>query len=188
MIHKSRILYADDDNESVWLLLKLRLPPLLIGLFLGVLISFVMSRFEAVLTRNVRVAFFLPFIVYMAAAIGTQTEAIYARDLKTGKAKFMDYLTKESAIGVIVGLLCGVISGAIAWIWLNNHPLALSVGISMFVTVATAPLVALLTTEAMQEIREDPAAGAGPIATVIQDLLSILIYGLVSSVIILSSF
>lgn len=66
--------YADDDYESIGTLMKLRAPALVIGLFLGIGISFITSRFEEVLSHNLRVAFFLPFVVYIADAIGTQTE------------------------------------------------------------------------------------------------------------------
>ena len=40
-----------------------------------------MAQFEDILTRNISIAFFLPGIVYLADAIGTQTEAIAVRGL-----------------------------------------------------------------------------------------------------------
>ena len=88
MNHQKPIEYADDDYESVRILFKLRAQALGVGLLLAVGISLITSRFEGVLTQHVQVAYFLPFVVYLAAAVGTQTEAIYARDLKTGKARF----------------------------------------------------------------------------------------------------
>ncbi len=57
------------------------------------------------------------------------------------------------------------------------------VSTAMFFTVTIAPLVALLVTEVLQLEHKDPAVGSGPIATVIQDTLSVLIYGLVASAI-----
>ena len=60
-----------------------------------------------------------------------------------------------------------------------------SVSIATFIAIATAPIVALLVTQAFQSIKEDPAAGSGPISTVIQDMISVLIYGIVCSIIIL---
>ena len=185
MKHKKPILYANDDTESVSLLLKIRLPSLIIGLGMGIIISFLTSRFEQVLLQNVRVAFFLPFIVFMADATGTQTQSIYSRNLKTGKVKFYRYLIKETFIGLVLGIAFGVISGLVVKWWFADNLLALSVGLSMFIAVAVAPLVALLTTQTMQSLREDPAAGAGPITTVIQDMLSVLIYGMVCSIIFL---
>lgn len=177
--------YADDDYESVGTLFKLRAPALIIGLFLGIGISFITSGFEKVLSKNIQVAFFLPFVVYIADAIGTQTEAIYSRDLKNGKAKFKKYLRKETALGIIFGFIFAIFSGLITFFWLGNHKLSLSVSLSSFIAIATAPLVALLVAHTFQSAHKDPAAGTGPVATVIQDMLSVVIYGVVASLIIL---
>lgn len=185
MNNRKPTLYADDDYESIGTLLKVRTPSLFIGLMLGFGISFATSRFEEVLTQNIQVAFFLPFIVYIAAAIGTQTEAIYSRDLKSGRAKFRNYLRKELLLGIIFGLLIGAIAGIIARLWLKNDLLAVSVAASTFLAIAIAPFVALIVTHIFQSLHEDPAAGSGPIATVIQDMMSIVIYGMVSSMILL---
>lgn len=186
MNQKKRIIYADDDYESVWTLLKLREPSLVIGLFLGIVLAFFTSRFEEVLARNVQIAFFIPFVTYIAASVGTQTQSIYARDLKSGKTKFSNYLKKESALGIIFGLLFGTFAGVVIFLWLGNDMLAISVAIATFLAVALAPFVALLITEAFQLLGKDPAAGAGPIATVIQDIISVLIYSAVSSMLILT--
>jgi len=182
---KKATLYADDDYESVGTLLRLRAPSLFIGLLLGVGISIVTSRFEEVLSQNIQVAFFLPFIVYVADAIGTQTEAIYSRDLKSGKAKFSNYLRKEFFLGIIFGIVFGIFSGAIILFWLKNTLLAVSVASATCLTIAVAPIVALLVTYIFQSLHDDPAANSGPITTVIQDMTSVLIYGVVSSIIIL---
>jgi len=185
MSNHKKLIYADDDCESVGTLMKLRAPALVLGLILGIGISFVTSSFEEVLSRNIHVAFFLPFIVYIADAIGTQTEAIYSRDLRTGKAKFGTYLRKELALGMIFGLIFGICSGAICFLWLHENRLALSVSIASFLAIATAPMIALLVAHTFQSAHKDPAAGTGPVATVIQDMLSVVIYGIVASIIIL---
>lgn len=184
-MNKKPILYADDDYESVPTLLKLRIPTLAIGLILGIGISFVASGFEEVLLQNVQVAFFLPFVVYIADAAGTQTEAIYARALKIGKVKFAKFFWKESVLGIIFGVIFGAVSGIITLLWLKNSLLAVSVSLATLIAIATAPLVALLVTHIFQTIRRDPAAGSGPITTVIQDMISVVIYGVVCSLIIL---
>lgn len=177
--------YADDDYESVGTLFKLRAPALILGLLLGIGISFVTSNFEEVLSKNIQLAFFLPFVVYVADAIGTQTEAIYSRDLKTGKARFSNYLRKEFALGIIFGFIFGCVSGLVTLLWLRNHLLSLTVSLASFFAIATAPIVALLVAHAFQSANKDPAAGTGPIATVIQDVLSVVIFGLVANMIIL---
>lgn len=186
MPHLKKILYADDDKFSVAKLLWLRMPPLVVGLILGIILSFLTSRFEQVLAKNIQVAFFIPFIVYMADAVGTQTQTIAVRDLSRRGSKFSNYLIKETFLGMILGGIFGVIAGGIVLFWFRDQPLAWSVGLSMMAAVGVAPLVALLVTEVLELERQDPAVGAGPIATVIQDTVSVVIYGLISSAIILS--
>ena len=90
-----KIQYANDNTESVKRLARMRIPALAIGLTLGIFLSFTTSRFEELLSTNIKIAFFIPFIVYMADAVGAQTQNIYTRDLKTGKANFKKYLAKK---------------------------------------------------------------------------------------------
>lgn len=181
--HRNQITYADDDNVTILNLIKMRFPPLVLGLLLGIILSITASRFEEVLRFDIRVAFFIPFIVYMADAVGTQTQTIYSRDLKTGEAKFKKYFYKESILGLILGLLSGGLSAVVTILWFNSIKLTLAVAIAMFGSIALAPLVALIVTEILQLEHKDPAVGAGPIATVIQDTLSVLIYGIIASAI-----
>lgn len=180
-----KVFYVDDDYESIATIFKLRAPSLIIGLLLGVAISFIVSNFEKVLAANVHVAFFIPFIVYIAAAVGSQTQAIYARDLKSGRAKFSTYLHKEFLLGLLFGLLFGLFAGFIVLWWLQDILLSVSIALSAFIAVSTAPLVAVLITHSFQSAQKDPAASSSPIVTVIQDMISVIIYGIVTSLIIL---
>lgn len=182
---KRRMRYADDDTESVRYLFGLRVPSLGLGLLLGLVLSFATSRFEEVLTANIHVAFFIPFVVYIAAAVGTQTQSIYARDLRSGKANFHRYLIKEGALGLLLGLVFGAFTLPIVFLWFQSMELAMAVSGAVFCTIATAPIISLLVTEAFQLEHSDPAVGAGPIATVIQDTASVIIYGVIASAIIL---
>lgn len=185
MNQEKPIVYADDDTESTRMLLRLRIPVLVIGLGLGTVISFFVSQFEEVIKHDVRVAFFLPFIVYISDALGTQTQAIYASDLKTGHTRFHNYLVKESFIGLWIGAGFGLISGlGVSW-WMESYELGLSVGISMFFALFFAPVIGLFITQTSQYLREDPSVESGPIGTVIQDMVSVVIYGTVCSIIIL---
>lgn len=184
-MNKDTIEYVDDDHESVKTLLRLRIPSLILGLVLGVALSFVTSRFEEVLAKNISVAFFIPFVVYIADAVGAQTQSIYSRDLKSGKARFKKYLFKESILGVTFGAIFGSVIFPVILLWFHSLDLALTVALSAFCAISTAPIIALLITEIFELEHKDPAASSGPIATVIQDTASILIYGLIASAILL---
>lgn len=180
-----KIQYADDDTTTVNNLIRMRIPALLIGLVLGILLSFITSRFEELLSENIQIAFFIPFIVYMADAVGTQTQNIYTRDLKTGKPNFKKYLIKETILGFFLAVISGLIVAIITLVWFNSPELTLAVSLGVFAAIILAPLVALITTEILQLENTDPAVSAGPIATVLQDTLSIVIYGFIASAILL---
>jgi len=186
MEDSQKIEYADDNYEPVKTLFKLRAPSLFLGLVLGFGISFITSHFEEVLYSNIEIAFFLPFVVYIADSIGTQTEAIYSRNLKTGKAKFSRYLRKELTLGIVFGVLFGLISGLVSFLWFNDSKLTLSVTLGTFFAILFAPIIAIIVTHIFQLLHKDPAAGSGPITTVIQDMTSVLIYGVICSLILLS--
>lgn len=180
-----KIIYAEDDTEPIRLLLRLRIPSLIFGLFLGLLLSFITSKFETVLSQNVSLAFFIPFIVYLADAVGTQTQTIYVRDLKTGRANFKVYLFKELVLGIILGLLFSIMTALIVMLWFKSYELTLVIFLSVFGAVISAPIVAMIVSEILQLEREDPAVWAGPVATVIQDTVSVLIFGLIACAILL---
>ena len=174
---------VDDAKESISLLIKERLPWLLLGLIGGIIVSFIISRFEAVLSENITLAFFLPFIVYMSDAVGTQTENVYVRSLAHGDVQFHIYLIKECVQGILLGGIFGGIIASIALVWLHNTDTALIVGLSMFYTMAISPIMALLVPELLFKKHRDPALGAGPFTTIIQNLISVLIYFSIASLI-----
>lgn len=182
---EERVSYADDDTLTVGRLFRMRFPVLLVGFVLGLGLSFLLSRFEAVLSTNVELIFFIPFIVYMAAAIGGQTQSIYIRDLRTGKANFKKYFLKETLLGFVFALFASVIIGVITLFWLGSASVAWAVSLGMFGAVLVAPLVGLLVVEIFTLEHVDPAVDAGPIATVIQDALSVVIFGLIASAVLL---
>ena len=88
-----------------------------------------------------------------------------------------------------MGIILGVVTSAIVFvsiiIMFDSTKLASAVSLGILAAVITAPLIALLVTEFLELEHTDPAVGAGPISTVIQDAVSVLIYGLIATSIIL---
>lgn len=174
----------DDIKEPVGHLLQHRLPWLVLGLAGGIITSIIVSRYEQILSADVRLAFFIPIIVYMSGAVGSQTETIFVRHLKqTGKG-FFRYLAKETLLGLSLGLIFGLITGGFAAYWLGSPALGLTVGIAMLINLCLAPVLSTVIPEILYKEHNDPALGAGPLATIIQDLISLLIYFLIASLII----
>jgi magnesium transporter len=157
-----------------------RLPWLLVGLLGSVAATAVVARFEAVLEARVAVAFFIPGIVYLADAIGTQTEAIVVRSLSIGSYSLRRLVWGEARAGVLIGLLLGAPVLAAVLLAFRDLRLAIVVATSVFASGALATTVGVGLPWALKRAGRDPAFGSGPIATVVQDVLSIAIYFLVA--------
>lgn len=174
----------DDNKETVRLMVRHRLPWLAIGLTGGIIATLISSQFEDLLAANIQLSFFIPVIVYMADAVGTQTESVLVRNLGRTKVHFTVYLLKEFMLGTFLGAGFGFVTGLFAYFWFNSFSTAMTVGYAMFFTMSIAPVMALIIPEILWKRHADPAIGSGPFATVIQDLLSLIIYFTVATMII----
>jgi len=153
-----------------------RLPWLLVGLAGSTLAAALMASFEASLQANVAIAFFVPGIVYLADAIGTQSEAIAVRGLSLSHAPVQRLLLGELRTGILLGLVLGGLGALGVWLWLGEPRLASAVGIALAAASAVATTIGFVFPWLFASLGRDPAFGSGPLATVIQDVLSIAIY------------
>ena len=185
--HLKKLIYTDERTAEVGLLVRLRLPWLIVGLLVGTLITLLISNYEHVLAEQVQLAFFIPVIVYLSGAVSTQTETIYVRNLSLGKAPFGVYLFKEFILGIIIGTITGALLGLFAYFWLDSTAIGLTVGLATAVSLVSATSIAVLVPTVLSKLgKSDPALGAGPFTTVLQDFISLLIYFSVASAIILN--
>lgn len=175
----------DDTKEKVSLLIEHRLPWLLVGLLGGIGLTLVSSGFEEVLTKNIGLAYFIPVIVYMADAVGTQTQTVYVRNLTKKHTHFSVYLFKEILLGIFLGILFGVLIGVFTFFVFKSWEITFAVSLSMAATMAIAPIVALIVPTLLKKEHTDPAVGSGPFTTVLQDFLSLFIYFLIATAILL---
>jgi magnesium transporter len=163
------------SEEPVRLRVWHRLPWLLLGLGGALLAAVIVGRFEEQLAENVLLALFIPGVVYMADAVGTQTEALVIRGLSVGVG-VGGVARRELLTGAIVGiLLSGAFLGVGLLTW-GDADVMVAVALALLGACSVATVVALALPLMFQRLGVDPAFGSGPLATVIQDLLSILIY------------
>jgi magnesium transporter len=152
-----------------------RLPWLLLGLLGSAGAAVLVQGFEADLASDVRLAFFIPGLVYMADAVGTQTEALVIRGLSVG-VRIRRVFRLEATTGLLVGVVIAVIAFPAVWLMLGSQQIALVVSLSLVAACAVATVVAMSLPWLMSRLGRDPAFGSGPLATVVQDLLSLAIY------------
>lgn len=185
-ITKSRKYFIEDVTKGrIDHLIEHRIPWLMLGLLGGILSTVMISRYEEVLASDIRIAFFITIIVYISDAVGSQTETLYIRALAKGQIiNFKRYILRESIIGFGLGLLSGLIMSTFAYFWLGSFHIGLTIGLTMLVNLTIAPVLAIAIPSLLYRGHADPALGAGPIATILQDMISLVIYFLVASLII----
>ncbi|HEX6246413.1 MAG TPA: magnesium transporter [Nocardioidaceae bacterium] len=162
-------------EEALTLRLWHRLPWLLLGLLGSAASAYLVGGFEAEISEDVRLAFFVPGVVYMADAVGTQTEALMIRGLSVG-ASMRRALRLEAFTGLLMGVLLASLTFPVIWLVMGSVELAAAVSIALFAACGVATLVAMALPWLMHRAGHDPAFGSGPLSTVVQDLLSLLIY------------
>lgn len=153
-----------------------RLPWLLFGLAGSLGTALIMASFEASLEARIAVAYFIPAIVYLADAVGTQSEAIAIRSLSLSRISLRHMLAGEMRTGLLIGLTLALLALGPIWWWFDDGRLALAVAIALLAATACATTIGFTLPWILARSGRDPAFGSGPIATIAQDLLSLLIY------------
>jgi magnesium transporter len=155
---------------------RYRLPWLLIGLVGSMLAASLVAQFEAILQAQIAVAFFIPAIVYLADAVGTQSEAVAVRGLSLTDAGIGRLLAGEITAGVLMGGTLAVVAAAFTVVVFDDVELAVAVAVSLLCACAIATGLGLCLPWGFARVGWDPALASGPVGTIIQDVLSLLIY------------
>lgn len=153
-----------------------RLPWLLVGLALSTAGTATMAGFEATLQKQIAVAYFIPALVYLTDAIGTQTEAIAVRGLAVATRPFSELLLAEFTTGSMLGGALGTVATLAIWAIFGDCRLAAGVGLTLLVAGAVASSIGLGLPWVLGRFGVDPALGSGPVATIVQDVLTLLVY------------
>jgi magnesium transporter len=168
------------SEERVGRRLVHRLPWLALGLLGAMLSTWLVGNAEEQLTRTVQLAFFLPAIVYMADAVGTQTETLAVRGLSVG-VPLRRFMIKELMAGSLIGLAIAALFLPFSLLLFDDAAVAAAVSLSLLCSCAVASGVAMVLPWGLSRAGKDPAFGSGPLATVVQDLLSLVIYLAIAS-------
>lgn len=161
-----------------------RLPWLLVGLAGSAVATFVVARFEDALAAKPAIAFFVPGLVYLADAIGTQSEAIAVRGLSLSRAGLPRLAAGELRTGLLIGLVLALLAFPLVWAVFGEARLAAAVAAALGAASMVASVLGLALPWLLSRFGVDPAYGSGPLATIVQDVLSLLIYfGFVSAVV-----
>lgn len=173
----------ESPKEAVTRRLWHRLPWLGLGLLGAMASAVVVGAFEDEIKEQVLLAFFLPAVVYMADAVGTQTETVVIRGMALG-VSVQRVFARELVTGLVIGMLLGSAFFVFSLAVWHDSQVAAAVAISLAISCSIASLVAMALPYGLAWLGRDPAFGSGPLATVVQDLLSIVAYFVVATLLV----
>jgi len=170
------------SRSSLFTLVWARLPWLVVGLLGGLVAALIVERFESVLEQYIVLAFFLPLVVYMSDAVASQTLTILIRAMAVDpQMSIKRYVWREVLAGFLIAASLSLLMGLIGWLWFSDPVIAWVLAVSLFLAILVATWVALTITLILAKWYKDPAPGSGPFSTIVVDIVTILIYFLVSS-------
>lgn len=154
-----------------------RLPWMLVGLVGGIAVASIVSYFEPVLSAHLILASFIPLAVYITGAVSAQLQLNYIRDLAFYPTlPFKRYLTRQS---LVIVCLAAIITTTLLIVTLLFKHLGLT-GLVIAGSIGLACLSAIITgifvPATLAKFIKDPANATTPIATIISDAATILIF------------
>ncbi|MCK5837548.1 MAG: magnesium transporter, partial [Desulfobacula sp.] len=171
------------ETQTVFRGTRIRLPWLFASFLGGVAAFFIIGGFEENLVKFTSLAAFIPVIMGMGGNIGTQSSTIVVRGIATGRINVQDFfkvVSKELAVGTILGIIYGVFIGVVARVSFAAEPfalpLALSVGLATISSMSIAALVGSMVPLVFERHNIDPAVATGPFVTTSIDIVSVYCY------------
>lgn len=174
--------------ESPLSIVKLRLPWLMVTMFAGILVSFVVQEIVA-FEKAALLAAFVPVILAMGGNTGMQASAVTIRKIALGEIEFKSLFSiflRELLVGAIMGIVCGCLISLGVWfnltffadkeITVSVYRLMLVVSFSMFTAMSFAALSGTVMPILLNRFKIDPAVASGPFITTGNDLSASLIY------------
>lgn len=173
-------------TQSPFKIVKLRIPWLMAAFVGGVGAAGVVDAYEETLSKVIQLSAFLPIVMGMAGNVGTQAATIAVRSLATGAiqvSNFYALVFKEINVGVLLGSFIGVCLATAAYFMFHQPTLSLTVGVSIMMNIVIAALIASSLPLAFQRLGADPALASGPFVLTSIDVLGVINYMVMASLI-----
>jgi magnesium transporter len=170
---------AEVRDASPWRVFRYRFPWLLATITSGTICAMLAGAFELTLARSLVIAFFLTMVLGLNESVSTQSMSVTIQALRSARVTlrwFMNALKRELATAILLGLACGMLVGAIVWIWRNDLQGAFVIGGSIALSLVTACLFGLGVPSLLHWLRLDPKIAAGPVTLALADFFALVFY------------
>jgi magnesium transporter len=168
-----------EEDESIWLSAKSRLPWLLIGMTGGLLGAKFAGLFEWQIRLVPAMAFFIPLITATGGNVGIQSSTVMVQSLGNKTVNSLSFYQKLGKTILIALVNATVICLAVlALTFLLGDPirLALTVSVAIFSVVMLASILGTVTPYFLDKAGVNPALASGPFITTANDLLGLAVY------------
>ena len=165
-------------DASLRLLYRKRIGWLVILVVVNILSGTAITFFEASIEAVVALVFFLPMVIASGGNAGAQASTLMVRALATGDIQTRDWF-RLSVKEVLVSAALGVAMAASIWLagnWLGTLEVANAIAIAMFLVVVFGSLFGMTLPFLLTRLRLDPATASAPLITSVVDVIGIVIY------------
>jgi magnesium transporter len=161
-------------TDSVMAIAPPRFWWLFVNLGTAILASAVISMFGATIEKMVALAVLMPIVASMGGNAGTQTMTVAVRALATREltaGNVVRVVFRETAVGLLNGLVFAILMGAIAYFWFGSGRLGLVIGAAMIVNLLAAALAGIFIPLALNRWKFDPAVSSTVFVTTVTDVV-----------------
>lgn len=186
--HTGTVIFEDPLTSlrtgSALLHFKKRIPWLIMGLAGGIGAALVIEAFESTLEQLLILATFIPLVVYMADAVGSQSQTIFIRSLALPDTlSIRGYILRELKVTALIAVVLSSIMFVVLSLWFSSFLIGSIVALTILIGVSVSVLIAMTLPYTFKKFNFDPALASGPFATVLCDTSSLLIYFSVATLI-----
>ncbi len=184
-----RMVGTDDEElvygEHILKISRLRLPWLMINLLGGLVASYTLYLFQVNIKDALVLITFVPVINAMGGNVGIQSSTVFVRGLAMGHYSTSNLgrvVFREVRVALVIGLICGALTGLVSGIWHTKAYLGFIVGLAMVVNIPFAALMGIMAPAFFRRMNIDPAIASGPLITTTNDIMGITIYSIIAAV------
>jgi len=179
MYHLAKIHSEENVLTPLLRTVRLRFNWVAATLVTAILGAVVVALFWEALDRWVWLAVLIPVLTTMTATTSTQTLTVVVRGLVLGELEYrkeLPVLAKELAVGLLLGLVCGLVLAGVVLVWSGQLPLALLAGVSLLLSTLTANLFGALVPLVLNWLKLDPAQGSSIVTTTAANIAGFVVF------------
>jgi magnesium transporter len=172
-----------EEDDSVWLLVRSRLPWLIGGMVGSFLAAKIIDRFDDTISILPAISAFIPLIGSTGGNVGIQSSSLIVQSLadKSGlDTTLWKRLQKVLLVALINALIAAIFAfGCSLLVDSGQIMLSMTVSISLFAVVMLASLMGTITPLVLNQLKINPAVASGPFITTTNDILGYGVYFLI---------